>query len=127
MAQNTVIWIIDNNHWERAGIRALLIERGFTVEGFISISKAMLMFALKIVEKPAVILLDIKNLSYISVELDELAGLDVPIVLLTGVFERSDLPENHKWAEVLRRPFTMGEAADTVERVAGKHLNQKFL
>jgi FixJ family two-component response regulator len=115
-----VIWIIDNNHWERAGIRALLMEHGFTVEGFVSISKAMLMFSLKIVEKPAAILLDIKNLTYMPIEVDELAGLEVPIVLLTGVFEAGYLPEKYKWAEVLRRPFTMGQAADLVERLVGE-------
>ena len=96
------------------------MEHGFTVEGFVSISKAMLMFSLRIVEKPSVILLDIKNLTFLPIELDELASLEVPAVLLTGVFGDSDLLEKYNGQGYLRRPFTMGEAAHAVEGMAGK-------
>ncbi len=60
----SLIWIIDNNHWERANIRAVLIERGCEVEGFVSIFHAVVMLYREIVEKPAAIVLEIKNLPY---------------------------------------------------------------
>ena len=111
------IWIIDNIHRERANIRAVLIERGFEVEGFVSIFHAVVMLARGIVEKPAAIVLEIKDLPYQRPELNELARTGAPIVLLTGVYEDSRLIGEQEWAAVLRRPFTIGQVAGAVERV----------
>jgi FixJ family two-component response regulator len=112
-----LIWIIDNNHWERANIRAVLMERCCEVEGFVSIFHAVAMLYGEIVEKPAAIVLEIKNLPYKSPELDELERVGAPIVLLTGVYEDAELVAKHKWAAVLRRPFTIGKVVNTVERL----------
>ena len=112
-----VIWIIDNNHWERASIRAVLIERCYEVEGFVSIFRAVAMLYREIVEKPAAIVLETKNLPYQSPELDELARVGAPILLLTGVYEDRELVGKYEWAAVLRRPFTIGQVASTVERL----------
>lgn len=114
-----IIWIIDNDHWERASLRAVLIERGYVVEGFVSISHALLMFYREKVEKPAVIVLEIKNLQYHGAELEELFRIGVPVILLTGVYEEMGSARRHPWAAVLRRPFTIGEVAETAERLAG--------
>jgi FixJ family two-component response regulator len=114
---NPVIWIIDNNQWERANIRAVLIERGCDVEGFVSIFTAVVSLYRELVEKPAAILLEIKDLPYNSRELDELARIGAPIVLLTGVYEDGELVDKHKWAAVLRRPFTIEQVILTVERL----------
>lgn len=67
-----LIWIIDGNHWERVNLRAVLIERACEVEGFESIFHAVVMLYREIVEKPAAIVLEIKNLAYQSRELAEL-------------------------------------------------------
>jgi FixJ family two-component response regulator len=115
-----LIWIIDSNHWERVNLRAVLIERGCEVEGFVSIFHAVVMLYREIVEKPAAIVLEIKNLAYQSLELDELARIGAPIILLTGVYEDMKLADEHKWAAVLRRPFTIGQVAQTVERLVGQ-------
>jgi len=114
-----IIWIIDNNHWERANLRAVLIERGYEVEGFVSIFHALLMFYREKVEKPAVIVLEIKNLQCQSAEPDELFRIGVPVILLSGVYDDMELAQRHQWAEVLRRPFTIGQVAQTAERLAG--------
>ncbi|MGA2228271.1 MAG: response regulator [Syntrophobacteraceae bacterium] len=113
------IWIIDNNHWERANLRAVLIERGYEVEGFVSIFHALLMFYREKVEKPAVIVLESKNLQYQGAEPDELFRIGVPVILLSGVYEDMELAQRHQWAAVLRRPFTIGQVGQTAERLAG--------
>ena len=47
------------------------------------------------------------------------ARIGVPVILLTGVYEDMELTQRHQWAAVLRRPFTIGQVAETVERLAG--------
>ncbi len=113
-----LIWIIDNNHRERVILRAVLMERGWEVEGFASIFRAVVLFLREIVEKPDAIVLEIKNLEYQSQELDELARIGAPVILLTGVYEGGKPADEHKWAAVLRRPFTIGQVVGTVERLA---------
>lgn len=120
-SQKPLIWLIDYNHWERANIGALLIERGFKVEGFVSISHAVMMFHREIVEKPTAVVLEIKGLPYRSTELTELMGIGAPVILLTGVYEDSEVVDKHKWGAVLRRPFSIGQLAEVVERLLGKN------
>ncbi len=112
-----LIWIIDNNHWERVNIRAVLMDRGCEVEGFASIFRALVMHYGGIVQTPAAIVLEIRNLTYQSGQLEELARIGAPLILLTGVYEDSELVDKHKWAAVLRRPFTIGQVVLTVERL----------
>ena len=113
------IWIIDNNHWERANLGAVLIERGYEVEGFVSIFDALVMFYREKIEKPAVTVLEIKNLQYQGAELDELLRIGAPVILLSGVYEDMESARRREWAAVLRRPFTVGQVAQTAERLAG--------
>ena len=114
-----VIWLIDNNHWERADIRAQLIELGFQVEGFVNIFHALSMFHRQIVERPRLLILELHNLAYQVSDLNELFRLGAPVILLTGVFEDDrELLEKHKWAAVLRRPFSIGQLADLVLALA---------
>jgi hypothetical protein len=115
-----LIWIIDSNHWERANLRAVLIERGCEVEGFVSIFRAFVMLYREIVEKPAAIVLEIKNLAYQRREVDELVRIGAPVILLTGVYEDGKLADEHKWAAVLRRPFSIGQVARAVEGLVGQ-------
>lgn len=116
-----VIWIIDNNHWERVNIRAQLIEDGYRVEGFPAILPAIAGFYRGILERPALIILELRNLDYLEPELDELARIGAPIVLLTGVFEGNmELFSGRKWAAVLRRPFSVGQVVEAVERIIGE-------
>jgi len=116
-SRKPLIWIIDNNHWERANIGAVLMERGCEVEGFASVFHAVVMYYRGTVEKPSAIVLEIINLPYRSGELEELARIGAPITLLTGVYEDVDLIDKLEWAAILRRPFTIGQVARTVERL----------
>ncbi len=63
-------------------MRAVLVERGCKVEGFESIFHAVVTLCREIVEKPAAIVLEIKNLAFQSRELDELARIGAPALLL---------------------------------------------
>jgi len=119
LTDKPLIWIIDNNHWERASIRALLLEYGYQVQGFVSIFHAAAMLYRGIVEKPAAIVFEIKNLPWRTGELEELIRMGAPIILLSGVYENRELVDKHKWAAVLQRPFTIGQIAKTVEAVLG--------
>lgn len=112
-----LVWIVDNNHWERANIGAVLTEQGFEAEGFASISDAVVLLHRETVKKPAAIVIETKNLPYQSEQLDELARIGAPVILLTGVYEDRELADKQKWAAVLRRPFSVGEVAGTVERL----------
>jgi hypothetical protein len=89
------------------------------VEGFEGILRAVVMLYREIVEKPAAIVLEIKNLAYQSREVDELVRIGAPIILLTGVYEDRKLADEHRWAAVLRRPFTIGQVVQAVERLIG--------
>lgn len=112
-----LIWIIDNNHWERANIRALLLEMGYEVEGFVSIVHAMVGLYRGIVKKPALIVLEIQNLGYRSSDLERLFRLDVPVVVLTGVYEARQVFEKWNRTTVMQRPFTIGQVVETIERL----------
>ncbi len=116
-AKPPLIWLIDNNHWERAGIRALLMEHGCEVDGFVSIAHAVIGIYREVVERPALIVLEIKNLTFDDEEIDELFRWEAPVVLLTGVYENRGLRDRHKWAAVLRRPFSMWDVADLALRL----------
>ena len=100
-------------------MRAVLMERGYEVEGFVSIFHGLLMLYREKVEKPSVIVLEIKNLQYQGAELDELFRIGVPVILLSGVYEEMELAQRHQWAAVLRRPFTIGQVAQAAVRLAG--------
>jgi FixJ family two-component response regulator len=117
--RSRIIWIIDANHWERVNIRALLIERGFQVEGFVSIFHAVSSLFSGIFERPAVIVFERKKLVSDPAELDEVFRVGAPVVLLTGVFEADcEIRRKYEWAAILCRPFTVGQVADAVEAVA---------
>lgn len=84
-----------------------------------SIFDGLVMFYREKIEKPALIVLEIKNLQYLGAELDELLRIGAPVILLSGVYEDMESARRHQWAAVLRRPFTVGEVAQTAERLAG--------
>ena len=56
--------------------------------------------------------------------IDALMGSGVPVVLLTGAFERDErINEGRGWAAVMKRPFTVGSVADKVQEIAGNDSN----
>ncbi len=82
-----------------------------------SIIRAMVGLHRGIVRKPALIVLEIQNLGHGSSDLERLFRLDVPVVVLTGVYEDRQVLEKWNCAAVMRRPFTIGQVVETVERL----------
>ena len=114
-----VVWIAESEHWQRAELRALLIERGYDAIGFETLRDAVLRARLPGAVLPAAMVIDltaqVANDALLSVVFD--AG--IPIVAVAGVVEAQDAGvRGRPWAAFLRRPITLGEIADAVARAA---------
>lgn len=123
MAGEPIVWIIDSEQWPRAFLRAELIERGLEAVGFVTVCDAILALHHPFTRKPHLIVLELHGLTATPEELDRLAQTKIPILLLGGSVELSkERAEEHVWAEILRRPFTIGGAADKVEELLARDL-----
>jgi AmiR/NasT family two-component response regulator len=115
-----VIWIIDNQQWPRAYLRAELIERGFEAVGFIELAHALAALHHPYYTKPCLIVLELRGLSHKHDELHALAQIAIPIIALGGAVElNAEWAKQFEWAAVLQRPFTIGNVADLVEELVG--------
>ena len=56
-----VIWIIDNEQWPRAYLRAELIERGYEALGFEKLSHGLSELNRAVMKKPQIIVLELKG------------------------------------------------------------------
>ncbi|MCF6157322.1 MAG: hypothetical protein E3K32_01845 [wastewater metagenome] len=111
-----VIWIINNQHWPRALLRAELIERGFDAVGYINIAHALWAYRHPLIEKPNMIVLELRDLTLKRNELELLFQIGVPIIALGGTAEFNErLIGEFTWTAMMRRPFTIGAIADVVE------------
>jgi hypothetical protein len=111
-----MVWVIDAEHWPRACMRAELIERGFDVIGFEGMSQALSALHHDLYGRPFVMVIDLQHLTIQSNERDALARMTTPKILLGGSVELDEpWVKEADWAEVLKRPFTIGQAADAVE------------
>ncbi len=100
-------------------MRAELIERGYDAVGFVQLSDALSAMRRAGSARPEVIIFDLRGQQFTSAELYALAHCGIPIIIIAGIQELSDPRVNQfKWAEVLKRPVTVGEIADAVERIA---------
>ena len=102
------VWIIDGEQWPRALLRAELIERGFDAVGYLAVRDAI---DALVESPPALIVVELRGQPMPVVE--RLLGIGVPVVVIAGVPEVSELPEGG-WAAVMRRPVSIGEIADRV-------------
>ncbi len=108
-----VVWIIDAEHWPRALLRAELIERGFDAVGYETVRDAIDSLPWR---PPGAIVVDVKGQPLPLVE--RLLAIGVPVIIVGGTPEISDLPKR-EWAAALRRPVSLGEIADRVAALAG--------
>lgn len=116
MASGPVVWIIDSQQWPRACLRAELMERGFEVIGFVSPAHALRAYRRGLYERPRNIILELFALDAVEDEIAAVSRLGIPTLVLGGAVELSrDFVRNLTWASVLRRPFSIGNVADTVE------------
>lgn len=111
-----MVWVIDAEHWPRACLRAELMERGFDVIGFEGMSQALSALDHGFYGRPFAMVIDLHHLAIQSNEKDALARIATPKILLGGGVELNEAwTKEEDWAEVLRRPFTIGQVADAVE------------
>ena len=117
--QEPVVWIIGRRQWPRALLRTELIERGFEAVGYMELSHALAALRHPNVLKPSLIVLELFGLSFGRDELEALVRFEVPTVLLGGAMQLSrPFIGELEWAAVMKRPFTVGDVADLVERIS---------
>jgi DNA-binding NtrC family response regulator len=113
-----VIWIIDSEQWPRACLRAELIERGFDARGFVQLKDALDAFGNGQESRPDAVIVDLRDQRLTPEMVDMLRRLEMPIILLGGAAELNQpLIENHQWTTILKRPVSLGQIAELVQRV----------
>jgi hypothetical protein len=114
-----MVWVIDAEHWPRACLRAELIERGFDVIGFEGMFQALSALEHGLYVRPFAMVIDLHHLPIQSKEKQALALEATPKILLGGGVDLNEAwVKETDWAEVLRRPFTIGRVADAMESLA---------
>lgn len=113
--------MISKEQWPRAYLRAELIERGFDGVGYVTLAQALAALYDPRKEKPRVIVFDLRAQTFKRNEVQTLAVCGIPVILLGGAVElNEEFVQAWPWAAVLKRPFTIGQVADMVERLGGK-------
>ena len=108
-----VVWVIDNEQWPRACLRAELIERGYDVYGFTNIDDALRF------PRPDVIVLELRGQNLSDDSIARVSDLQIPTIVLGGNMELNEpaiLQTN--WNLVLKRPVSLGTIADAVQKIA---------
>ena len=111
------VWIVDADHWPRAYLRAELLERGYDAEGFATLTDLLVRLALA-PGRPALVVIDLQAQMANDRQLTHLLGAAFPVLAIGGATEWEDARlRTRGWARFLRRPLTIGEVADEVERL----------
>jgi len=98
-----------------------LIERGYDPYGFITIDDALESLSRGTSPLPAALILELRGQNLTHELVEAIRNLGVTTILLGGATELSDvLVQNYKWDVVLKRPFSLGDVADIVERLVSK-------
>ena len=115
-----VVWIISNQQWPRAFIRAELIERGFDAIGFEEAGQAIAAIGDKRTIKPQLLILDLRPSSVTRIQLQNLAHKRIPILALAGNLEPDERSlKDFGWIAMMKMPFTIGEVCQLVEKQIG--------
>src|SRR5437773_2576183 len=114
------VWVISNQQWPRAFIRAELIERGFDAIGFEEAGQAIAAIGDKRTIKPRLLILDLRQSSLTRIQLHTLAHKKIPILALAGNLESEELSmKDFEWIALVKTPFTIGEVCDLVQKEIG--------
>jgi hypothetical protein len=113
-----ILWIADSEQWPRALMRAELIERGYDPLGFIRIHDALEAYTQGMSPIPEAIVLELRGQELTVQTVEEIVNLKVPTILLGGDLELRDpvIAARH-WHAVLKRPFSIGQVADLIQRL----------
>jgi hypothetical protein len=123
MEQKPLVWVIDRQQWARVYIRAELMERGYDVDGFEEVADAVAALRNIYRAKPLVMVLELAGLEPKAEELDILIHSGIGVIALAGEMDLNKKKINAiPWPHLLRRPFSIGEVADAVDKLVGnKH------
>jgi DNA-binding response OmpR family regulator len=114
------VWLVDSDHWPRALLRAELIERGYDAEGIVTLKELLVRLALS-PERPALVVVDWRGQELRDRGLATLLDAGFPVLAIGGLTEWNDERlRTRGWAGFLRRPVSIGEIADEVDRLLSK-------
>ena len=115
------IWIVNADHWPRAFLRAELIERGYDATGFVTLEDAIGRLRLTRARdrRPALLVLDRHEQAMDETTSELLSHAGVPVLAVADLAHPSG-ERIGPIVEVLRRPLTIGNIADAVDRIARK-------
>ena len=113
--KEAVIWIIDNEQWPRACLRAELIERGYHPYGFMTVGDALDSLSRGTSPRPKALILELRGQTLTPEMIEAIENLGVPSILLGGNTELNDpLVANGHRHRVVKRPFSLGMIADLI-------------
>jgi hypothetical protein len=107
-----VVWLVDPDHWPRALLRAELIERGYDAIGFEGIDEAILRLATSRERRPRLVLVNLSGQTVTPGAVALLGAGGVPVLGVAGARDGEGLG----LSAVLRRPVSLGQIADAIER-----------
>jgi len=114
------VWIVDSDHWPRAYLRAELIERGYDADGFVTLTELLVRLALSPV-RPALVVVDLRGQELKERGLATLLDAGFPVIAIGGAMEwENEQLRTRPWARFLRRPLTIGEVTDEVDRLLAR-------
>jgi hypothetical protein len=118
MIHEPLVFIIDSLHWPRAYLRAELIERGLDAVGFINPQQALAVLNHPWYPRPRLIVLELFELEAKRSEIAAVARFGIPTIVLVGAVQMNEQwIRGCEWADVIQRPFRVGDVADSAEKL----------
>jgi hypothetical protein len=110
------VWIIEQDHWPRANLRAELIERGYGAVGFESVGDAVAALRVPGRRRPEVVVVDLAGQEGREEQLAIFERLGSRLLGIGGAVELGGpAARGLNWSELLRRPVSLGDVADVVD------------
>jgi hypothetical protein len=111
-----VVWIIEQDHWPRASLRAELIERGYDAVGFESVDDAVAALRVPWQPRPGVVVVDLTGQRDTAAHLVPFSRLGTRLVAIGSAVEApGEAARALPWSTWLQRPVSLGRVADAVE------------
>jgi hypothetical protein len=110
-----VVWIIEQDHWSRASLRAELIERGYDAVGFEAVGDAVAALWVPGRTRPEVVVVDLAGQEGGAEPIALFAGLGCRLLGIASSVEAGGATARAvPWSALLRRPVSLGSVADAV-------------
>jgi DNA-binding NtrC family response regulator len=113
------VWIVDQEHWPRAFLRAEFIERGHDARGFESLADALVTLLMKRNIRPGILIIDLARQPFDPAKLSAFRQRGWQVMGIGGSVESgTEVAARFPWAAFVSRPITLGAIADLVDRLA---------